>query len=85
MTKSAFQKVEQRIRAGANIKFEVKQRVRLADKAAVSIARPFSKETKLAPQDFAAIVNSDTARERIFASIEFAHVPPQAISQYACL
>jgi tyrosinase len=74
-TKSAFQRVEQRVRAGANIRFEVKQRVRLADKAAVSIARPFSRETKLAPQDFAAIVNSDTARERIFATIEFAAVP----------
>jgi tyrosinase len=77
-TKSAFQKVEQRVRAGANIRFEVKQRVRLADKATVSIARPFSRETKLAPQDFAAIINSDTARERIFASIEFAAVPPQS-------
>src|SRR6185295_13046507 len=78
VTKSAFEKVEKRIRAGANVRFEVKQRVRLADKAAVSIAKPFSRETKLAPQDFAAIVNSDTARERIFASIEFATVPPQS-------
>jgi len=77
-TKSAFQKVEQRVRAGANIRFEVKQRVRLADKTAVSIAKPFSKETRLAPQDFAAIVNSDTARERIFANIAFAAVPPQS-------
>jgi tyrosinase len=77
-TKSAFQKVEQRVRAGANVRFEVKHRVRLAEKTAVSIAKPFSKETKLAPQDFAAIVNSDTARERIFASIEFAAVPPQS-------
>ena len=77
-TKSAFQKVEQRVRAGANIRFEVKQRVRLADKTAVSIAKPFSKETRLAPQDFAAIVNSDTARDRIFASIAFAAVPPQS-------
>jgi tyrosinase len=52
--------------------------VRLADKATVAIARPFSRETKLAPQDFAAIINSDTARERVFASIEFARVPPQS-------
>jgi tyrosinase len=77
-TKSAYQKVENRIKAGANIRFDVKQRVHLADKAAVSIARPFSKETKLAPQDFAAIVNSDTARDRIFASIDFAMVPEHA-------
>jgi tyrosinase len=77
-TKSAFQKVEARIRAGANIRFDVKQRVRLADKAVVSIAKPFSKETRLAPQDFAAIVNSDTARDRIFASIDFASLPMHA-------
>lgn len=77
-TKADFEKVEQRVRAGANIRFEVKQRVRLADKAAVTIARPFSKETKLAPQDFAAVINSDTARERVFASIDFARVPPQS-------
>lgn len=77
-TKSAFEKVERRVRAGANIRFEVKYRVHLADKAEVSIARPFSKETKLSPQDFAAIINSDTARERIFATIDYAQVPAHA-------
>ena len=30
------------------------------------------KETRVAPADFAAIVNSDIAKERIFASVEFA-------------
>jgi len=74
-TKAAFEKVEARIRAGANIRFDIKQRVRLADKAAVSITKPFSKETRLAPQDFAAIINSDTARDRIFATIDFASLP----------
>jgi len=77
-TKAEFTKVEARIRAGANIRFDVKQRVRLADKTAVSISKPFSKETRLAPQDFAAIINSDTARDRIFASIDFASLPPQS-------
>ncbi|HET6893740.1 MAG TPA: tyrosinase family protein, partial [Pyrinomonadaceae bacterium] len=74
-TKAAFEKVEKRIRAGANIRFEIKKRVRLADKAAVSIAKPIHKETRLAPQDFAQIINSDTAKERIFASIEWADLP----------
>src|SRR6185369_6150568 len=63
---------------GADIRFDIKQRVRLAEKAAVSIGKPFSRETKLAPQDFAAIVNSDTARDRIFASIDFAQLPAQS-------
>ncbi len=74
-TKAAFEKVEKRVRAGANIRFDIKKRVRLADRAAVSIARPFSKETRLAPQDFAQIVNTDTSKDRIFATIEFASLP----------
>src|SRR6185503_892149 len=74
-TKADFKKVEDRIRAGANIRFDVRKRVRLTDKAAVSIARPMSKETKLTSEDFAQIINGDTAKEREFASIEYASLP----------
>jgi tyrosinase len=74
-TKKEYQAVEARIRAGANIRFEIKQRISIAEKAAVSIAKPFSKETRLSTSDFAGILNSDAARERIFASIEYAHLP----------
>ena len=42
-----FKKLEARLKAGANIRFDVKQRIRLADKAAISIARPMTKETRL--------------------------------------
>jgi tyrosinase len=75
-TKAEFQRLEKRLREGANIRFEIKQRIRLEDRATVSIAQPFSKETRLTPQDFARIINSDTARETIFASIEYAQLPP---------
>ncbi|HEY9502586.1 MAG TPA: tyrosinase family protein, partial [Pyrinomonadaceae bacterium] len=74
-TKADFKKVEDRIRAGADIRFDIRKRVRLADKAAVSIARPMSKETKLTSEDFAQIINGDTAKERVFASIDFASLP----------
>jgi tyrosinase len=74
-TKSAYQKLEQRIRAGANVMFDIKQRISVSEKAAVSIARPFSKDTRVSPGEFAAIVNSDTAKERIFVSIGFAQLP----------
>ncbi|MEK6288811.1 MAG: tyrosinase family protein [Acidobacteriota bacterium] len=74
-TKSEFQKVEKRIRAGADIRFDIKQRIQLAEKTAISIARPFSKETRLSTGDFAGIINSDVAKERIFASIEYAQLP----------
>lgn len=77
-TKEEFQKVEKRLREGANIKFEIKHQVRLAERAAISIARPMSSQTKLAPQDFSTIINSDTAQERVFASIAFAQLPPSS-------
>lgn len=74
-TKAAFEKVERRVRAGADIRFDIRKRVRLAEKAAVSIDKPTSMETRLTPQDFAQIINGDTAKERIFASIDFASLP----------
>jgi len=75
LTKADFDKLEKRLREGANIHFDIKQRLRLADKAAVTVARPFSKETKLSTEDFARIVNSDAVQERVFASIDFAQLP----------
>lgn len=74
-TRSEYQKVEKRIREGANIRFDIKQRVRLTDRAVVSIARPLSIETRLSPDAFAQIIDSDSARERVFASIEYAQLP----------
>jgi tyrosinase len=75
-TKSAYEKLKQRIERGANIKFDIKHRISIAERAAVTVAKPFSKETKTAPADMAAIINSNTAQEKIFASIEFAQLPP---------
>lgn len=77
-TKAAFQMIEKRVREGANIKFEIKQRIRLADVAAISIAKPLFKESSVASKDFARIIDSDTANERVFASIEFAQLPPRS-------
>lgn len=77
-TKADYEKVEKRLKAGANIRFEIKKRVRLADKASVSIQRGFSKETTLAAQDFASIINADTTNDRVFASIDYAQVPEHA-------
>lgn len=74
-TKKEYQAVEARIKAGANIRFDIKQRISIAEKTAVSIAKPFSKEMRLSTSDFAGILNSDVSRERIFASIEYAHLP----------
>ena len=74
--KAEFQKLEKRIREGANIRFDVKQRTLLAEKAPMSVARPFTKEAKISASDFAAIINNDAARDRVFVSIEYAQLPP---------
>ena len=75
-TKSAYEKLKARIQAGANVHFDIKKRIPIAERAPIMIARPTSKGTTVAAADLAAIVNSDTAKERIFASIEFAEMPP---------
>ncbi|HTG17777.1 MAG TPA: tyrosinase family protein [Blastocatellia bacterium] len=80
-TKREYQKLEKRIKKGANIKFDVKQRIRIAEKAAVSIAKPVSIDTRLSANDFATILNSDAATERVFVNINFAQLP--ATSDFA--
>ena len=74
-SKRAFQQLERRIRAGADIKFVVKERIAIAERAAITLARPFSRVTTLAPGAVGRIVHSDTAQERLFASVEFARLP----------
>jgi tyrosinase len=74
-TKSAFQRIEKRVREGANVRFEIKQRLHLADRLATSIAKPVSVETKLSAADFSRIIESNAASERIFATIQFAQLP----------
>lgn len=77
-TKKEYEKLEKHIRKGANVRFEIKQRKRIAERAAVSIGRPASIETRLLPGEFARIVNVDTSRDRVFASIDFAQLPPSS-------
>jgi tyrosinase len=65
-----------RIRKGADVRFEVTKRVRVIDRAPVALGRPFTMDSQVAPDDFAAILESDTAKERIFASVNYAQLPP---------
>ena len=75
ITKRAYLAVEARLKAGADIHFDITHRVRIAERAAASIARPLSLQAGVSSDEMAQIVNSDTARERIFASIEYAQLP----------
>src|SRR5207302_6040345 len=50
-------------------------RVSIAEKAVMSIGKPFSIGTRSTVREFAAIIN-DTAKERLFLSVEYAQLPP---------
>ena len=75
MNAQALRKAEERLKKGAQMRFDVKRRVRIADKAAISLARPFHKETKVSAEEFSALVETDTAKERVFANIDYAQLP----------
>ncbi|MEP7232793.1 MAG: tyrosinase family protein [Ginsengibacter sp.] len=75
-TKKDFQKIEKRIRAGAAIKFDIQQRLPVADTATISISKPFSIETKASAAELARIINNDMAKEKVFARIQYASLPP---------
>ncbi|HKQ15352.1 MAG TPA: tyrosinase family protein [Steroidobacteraceae bacterium] len=75
MTKSHYKKLEERVRKGADVRFDIKRRARLAERTAVSIARPFSVDSKISAAELAGIVEADPSREVVFASIEYAQLP----------
>lgn len=78
IAKRDYKKLEERLRKGANVRFEVKQRVRLLEKASTSIARPLSIETRLTSDTFTRIINADPSMERVFASIGYAQLPAKS-------
>src|SRR5215471_1185726 len=76
LAKKDFKKLEARIRKGADIHFDIKQRFLIANKANFPIGKPFSVTTDLSERDISPLINSDSTVERIFASVAFAKLPP---------
>lgn len=74
-SKREYERVEKRVREGANIRFEIKQRIHLVDRSAVTIDKPLSVETRLRAEEFFGIVNDNATPERIFASVGYAELP----------
>jgi tyrosinase len=77
MTKAEYQKLEKRLKEGADVHFDVKQRIPIVERATMSIARPLSKELKATGSTFTAIVDREHATERVFVSVEYARLPPE--------
>jgi tyrosinase len=74
-SRGEFQILEARIREGAHVTFDVKERFRIADRAEISIAEPFSTKTRLRAGQLARIIGSDGAKEHVFASVDFVQLP----------
>lgn len=71
-----FEELQRRLREGADVQFDVQSRVRIAEQAAVRLSTPFSKEIQVSAGEFASLVESDRAAERVFVSVDWAQLPP---------
>ncbi len=67
--------LEKRVRTGADVRFEIKKRVPVAERASMRVAKPFSTATTLSASDLASLVESDRATERVFLSVDYASLP----------
>jgi hypothetical protein len=70
------------IRECTNIRFDIKQRVHIADRVFVMVAKPLSLATQLGPEGFSQIIDSYSAREWVFASIQYAQFWRRAQSRH---
>jgi tyrosinase len=77
-TKTDFNKLQERVKAGANVKFEIKNRIPIASKAALSIARPFNAEPRALASNFAAIIHNDETKDHVFVSINYVQLPAES-------
>ena len=70
-----FKKLEDRLRAGAPIRFVISQRVRISDRADLSGGRPAVLRSTLRAQNFSALLESGATPQRMFLSVAQANVP----------
>ena len=75
LTAAELRTVEERVREGADVRFEIRRTVPIARRATISVARSFSQETSVSAREFSALIESARARERIFARINYAMLP----------
>jgi tyrosinase len=68
-------KLEKRLKKGADIRYDIKKRVSIARGTRLSLAKPFSAETRVPADDFAALAEPDPRTERIFVYINYAKLP----------
>lgn len=67
--------IEARIRKGADVHFDIKRRVPVANNVPLLLARPVSVQTRLTTEDFALLLESDEHQERVFLNVDYTQLP----------
>jgi tyrosinase len=70
-----LKKVEQRIRQGANIRFEIKKRIAIAERAVMSLRRSLSLQTRANAGELAG-ATGEAGGDKVFVEIVYAKLPP---------
>jgi len=70
-----FRRLEARIKEGAEVRYEIRKRVVISEAMTLTIERPIELKSEVSTNDFAAIVDADASRERVFLSIRYAELP----------
>ncbi len=70
-----FDRLERRIRAGADVRFDVKQRYAVAERASLPLAGALSRTANASANTFARLLDSERPDETVFASIEYTELP----------
>ncbi len=71
-----LKKLEKRLKEGADVRFDVRKRVSVVKGTKLSIAKPFSVQTRVTAVEFGALLDADRRQERVFISINYAQLPP---------
>lgn len=71
-----FKILEKRVREGANVKMNIKERLPLSNRDSISLLTPFSSEKNISDASFSRILNRTNIEENVFVSVKYAELPP---------
>jgi tyrosinase len=75
LSRAEFRRLQAHLERGADVRFDIRQRVSISEARTLSIARPVVLRSRVSPNELAAIVDVDTSRERVFLSLRWAEFP----------
>jgi tyrosinase len=75
-SEAELKKIEKRLKQGADIRFDIKKRVPIAKGTTLTIAKPYSVQTRVSAEDFNALIESDQREERVFINVNYVRLPP---------